>query len=410
MSETATAPSAKSEPLFTIDLEGNGGHLAPTNVIELLEWLQKEQKFCDWISKAGINQPHTSIQRQALKHINTAINAAKQLNSASENEKQQLLVVCRDSIERAFIHNKLPHSSTPLGKRIQEFRQKADDVAASYFVAAIINSTNDELSLQRNSIAAWHGLFQGMHERFQIAQSASKGKKTSIEQSLNELRVKTEKLLGEKSEALNVLHREFQALTEAIDSTSQSQSNDFTTEQAQRSSEFDALKIEHQKEMEALRRTFKEELALRAPATYWSEKRKNHIFFALLFGFVSFIGILIAAIGLGTQIHELLNTAGGGTTPEPWRIAVLALIGVFTIWALRLVVRMFLSHLHLLTDAGEREVMVKTYLSLMEGGQLDKDNRQLILQALFRPASDGIVKDEGIPFSLAEVLTRTGKS
>lgn len=34
---------------------------------------------------------------------------------------------------------------------------------------------------------------------------------------------------------------------------------------------------------------------------------------------------------------------------------------------------------------------------------------RLILQALFRPASDGILKDEGVPFSLAEVLTRTGK-
>jgi hypothetical protein len=54
--------------------------------------------------------------------------------------------------------------------------------------------------------------------------------------------------------------------------------------------------------------------------------------------------------------------------------------------------------------------LTHTYLSLMEGDQLtSKEDRQLILQALFRPASDGIVKDEGVPFSLAEVLTRTGK-
>ena len=54
--------------------------------------------------------------------------------------------------------------------------------------------------------------------------------------------------------------------------------------------------------------------------------------------------------------------------------------------------------------------MARTYLSLLEGDRLaSKEDRQLILQALFRPASDGIVKDEGVPFSLAEVLTRTGK-
>ena len=85
-------------------------------------------------------------------------------------------------------------------------------------------------------------------------------------------------------------------------------------------------------------------------------------------------------------------------------------MGVFAVWGVRLVVRMFLSHLHLASDAAERVVMTRTYLSLLEGDRLSsKEDRQLILQALFRPASDGIVKDEGVPFSLAEVLTRTGK-
>ena len=107
----------------------------------------------------------------------------------------------------------------------------------------------------------------------------------------------------------------------------------------------------------------------------------------------------------------MLSKTPAGSVPETWRLAVLALVGVFTVWALRLVVRMFLSHLHLLTDAGERVVMVQTYLSLMEGEHLtSKEDRQLILQALFRPAADGIVKDEGVPFSLAEALTRSGKS
>ncbi len=68
------------------------------------------------------------------------------------------------------------------------------------------------------------------------------------------------------------------------------------------------------------------------------------------------------------------------------------------------------GHLHLLTDAGERVVMVQTYLSLTEGDHLaSKEDRQLILQVLFRPAADGIVKDEGMPFSLAEAFTRTGE-
>jgi hypothetical protein len=54
--------------------------------------------------------------------------------------------------------------------------------------------------------------------------------------------------------------------------------------------------------------------------------------------------------------------------------------------------------------------MARTYLSLLEGDRLaSKEDRQLILQALFRPTSDGIVKDEGIPPSALEFLTRQSK-
>ena len=80
----------------------------------------------------------------------------------------------------------------------------------------------------------------------------------------------------------------------------------------------------------------------------------------------------------------------------------------FAVWATRLAVRNYLSHLHLKADADERIVMVKTYLSLAEGGRVESaEDRQIILQSLFRPASNGLVKDEGVPLSFAEVLTRT---
>ncbi len=53
--------------------------------------------------------------------------------------------------------------------------------------------------------------------------------------------------------------------------------------------------------------------------------------------------------------------------------------------------------------------MVKTYLALLESEKLPSDDdRKLILQSMFRPAADGIVKDEGLPNPLLEALTRTG--
>ena len=56
---------------------------------------------------------------------------------------------------------------------------------------------------------------------------------------------------------------------------------------------------------------------------------------------------------------------------------------------------MFLNHQHLGTDAAQRVTMVQTYLALIESDKLPKDeDRKLILQSLFRPGSDGIVKDD----------------
>jgi hypothetical protein len=78
---------------------------------------------------------------------------------------------------------------------------------------------------------------------------------------------------------------------------------------------------------------------------------------------------------------------------------------------LRIIVRLFLSQVHLAADAAERMTMVQTYLSLKEGGSTFKDDDlRLILGALFRPTSDGIVKDDGLPWGALEYLTRDGSS
>jgi hypothetical protein len=413
LSEITTTPPAKAAPLFTLDLADNGGRLAPTDHAELIRWLQMEQNFWIWVQQHNFGS-HESIQREALGQINEALNFAQQSQQhiqSSPQHSQQQLDVSRDRIQQTFLHRKLPHSSTPLAKRVDAYRKEAGEQAASYFLAVGMNPATSRSQIQATEFAAWRGIFEGLLERFQVPQAGAKAKKAAAEQSLDQLRGKTEQLLGEKTEAYDALHREYQSLAESIRSAAATQASGFESSQGQRQSDFDQLKAEHEKAMEALRKTFREELALRAPAEYWKAKRDGHFKWARVAGGVSFIGIGGAAAGLGWQVHDLLVKTPASTVPETWRLGVLALIGVFTVWALRLVVRMFLSHLHLLTDAGERVVMVQTYLSLLEGDHLSsKEDRQLILQALFRPAADGIVKDEGVPFSLAEALTRSGKA
>jgi len=80
-------------------------------------------------------------------------------------------------------------------------------------------------------------------------------------------------------------------------------------------------------------------------------------------------------------------------------------ISTFGIWVTRLSAKIFISNLHLRTDADERVTMIQTYLALLREGSGPMDEeRQLILQTLFRPSSTGFIKDDG-PSSFHELVT-----
>lgn len=350
--------------------------------------------------------------KQALGQLSQASSHAQQASQYKDSHPQQYqqqISGIQNLLQDVFIQRKLPHSSTPLAKRIDAYRKDTDDQAGSFFASVFVPPPPGH-HFQPQDLVAWRGVVEGLIDRFSLASTPRKGRKQSAEQSFEQLRVKSEALLGEKTTSYDALHRDYGTLAESIRTAAGEQTTHFDTAQTQREGDFAKLVNEHKQEMENLRKTFREEIALRAPAEYWETKRKGHVLMARITGGLSFAGIGGAAAVLSWFVYDLLRNTIPNTAPETWRVAVLVLIGLFTVWGVRLFVRMFLSHLHLTTDAAERVVMVRTYLSLLEGDRLsNKEDRQLILQALFRPASDGIVKDEGLPPSLFEFLTRQSK-
>lgn len=412
MTAEVAPPALPPEPLFTLDLQDNGGLFAPTSAAEALTWMHREQQFWAWLQNRNGGGNHDQGLRQALSQLNQAMSEAQQAVQHKDVRPQNYqghVTSLNNLVQDVFARRRLPHSSTPLAQRIDAYRQSAGEQAASFFAAVFIPPQQGH-HFEPRDLAGWRGLTAGLIERDGLLSAPAKGRKQAAEQSFEQLRVKAEALLGEKSTAYDALHRDYAALVESTQTAAQEHQSRFTQDQTQRAEDFEKLVSEHKQEMENLRKTFREEIALRAPATYWDDKRREHERLSKVMGAVSFSSIALSVLGLGWLIHDLLRTAQPNAAPEAWRLAMVVLIGLFAVWGVRLVVRMFLSHLHLATDAAERVVMARTYLSLLEGDRLaSKEDRQLILQALFRPASDGIVKDEGVPFSLAEVLTRTGK-
>lgn len=102
-----------------------------------------------------------------------------------------------------------------------------------------------------------------------------------------------------------------------------------------------------------------------------------------------------------TTVQALADSA---TT---WHLGSFILLATLSFWFIRLLVRIFLSNLHLENDAAERVTMAKTYLALIRNDDLPKgDNISTVLAALFRPTGDGIVKDERVPPTTLEWFTK----
>lgn len=419
-----SAPEPKPEPLFTLDLGANGGILAPTSYAELKAWLDTEISFWSWNSRYGNNSNQNDPAywlEQGRRLLNQAahdLSEAEQFNKRrSGGEIMKIIAAeenkfkaCQERIRECYVGGKFPYSSTPVAKRIQNLQKSSGDVAAILYGAVYFHPTNNQQLIYGQQLPGWRGLVEGLIDRHDLIGAISEGRQQAAEASFEQLRNKAEQFVAEKGQACDALHRDYTDLTDSARHEAERQATHFSESQARWQTEFDQLKAQHQQDMEKLRKTFNEEMGLRAPALYWKDKQKTHGTWSKVWGVVSFLGIVGAASGLGFQIHDLLKNTPANTAPETWRLAVLALVAVFTVWGVRLIVRLFLSHQHLYTDAQERITMVQTYLSLMEGEHLaSRSDRQLILQALFRPASDGLVKDEGVPFSLAEVITRQGK-
>ena len=58
-------------------------------------------------------------------------------------------------------------------------------------------------------------------------------------------------------------------------------------------------------------------------------------------------------------------------------------------------------------DAGERIIMITTYLAMLRSNEgLKNEEKQLILQTVFRPSNMGIIKDEASPPTIVDIFAK----
>lgn len=185
------------------------------------------------------------------------------------------------------------------------------------------------------------------------------------------------------------------------------------TNSAEALAEIDAKVLEAINSIKATERSYHEQMKLQAPVSYWNTKAVSHGKSLWWSRWRLILFVIVGSGGLLYGLLELANRASILAASSPHDAIIylkFSAIGIvattIVLMVGRMLLRIYLSDRHLLTDAEERIAMIQTYLALSNEGKVTETERALVLAPLFRSASDGIVKDEGMDASIVGLLAK----
>ncbi|WP_288457823.1 DUF6161 domain-containing protein [uncultured Sphingomonas sp.] len=178
----------------------------------------------------------------------------------------------------------------------------------------------------------------------------------------------------------------------------------------------------------------KDEYRLAHPTTLWNDRAEEQsrsartslglAIFMAIFGLI--LAVVISKL-LFNSSHDLfakyvIKNSGGaasrGALIDPIFHYALLAAGAGTLvyltlflWLQRLIIRSYVTAQHLAIDAQARSAMAQTYIGLVREGTVKRAERAIVLDALFRPVTSGMVQEDGPPpISPAAILAAAASS
>lgn len=142
-------------------------------------------------------------------------------------------------------------------------------------------------------------------------------------------------------------------------------------------------------------------IATGEPAAYWQTRVDEANERAKRVAWL-FLATISAAAGSAAYLSYWTTRRIGTDSPDlisglGYYLAPLA-IGALGFWILRLIARQYLAARHMAHDAGERLVIIKTFLALLqEPGAINDEARQIFIAAVARKSGDGLITDDAAP-------------
>ena len=152
-----------------------------------------------------------------------------------------------------------------------------------------------------------------------------------------------------------------------------------------------------EKEIEALEETYKSKLQLEAPETLWESRaeeyrKKSERWIWYLLAFI--VGLLASGGYFAVEIHDYVQEMAKGIPFISKSFIYVALIS-FLIYIIRIIIKIIISSQHTSMEYEQKAALTRFYQALIQDGkEVDKEEKLIIFNALFRKTDTGLIKSD----------------
>lgn len=367
---------------IVIDFFNTDGKKTFKSKEELLTFLSKEKESWNIFFQGQNQNVINSIRQDLLHQLDSSIQLA---SSITENE---------DSIQRATSQISTKYQNLQLIKfdgakakfalSFKEINSLLSCYLVGYFTNKLYNQANDAL--------AFRAIFEGLKYENGIT-----GNIDSEKEALNALKIDWEIKLSELQSNFDDTNTQVNTIKSDIEKY-------FEAKQQ----EFEQFRQDRENEFKTVIETYNKKLALQAPVDYWRNRSRWSYGVAGALICIFFISVWFIV----THFEPIAKDVAQGIVEKNYYPLIqFTSIALIAIWLLRITVKIFYSKLHLAEEAKEKEMFIKTYLSMLREstGIKDDSDRHLILQSIFSPSKNGIIQDDGVPTNLIENIIKANK-
>lgn len=150
-------------------------------------------------------------------------------------------------------------------------------------------------------------------------------------------------------------------------------------------------------QINTLEEAYKSKLQLEAPETLWESRaekyrKKSERWIWYLLAFI--VGLLASGGFFADKIHDYVQEIAKGIPFISKSFVYVALIS-FLIYIIRIIIKIIISNQHMSMEYEQKAALTRFYQALIQDGkEVDKEEKLIIFNALFRKTDTGLIKSD----------------